>query len=216
MPQSVAYSPQSPLAGLRGLIFDCDGVLMDSKASNTQFYNMLRALLGLPPMSDKDAARAHMLTYEQAVELVIPAPLRPQLREVAAHVNYNRDVVPLLSPSAGLKDCLDALRGRGLDLGVCTNRSESMYLLIDQFGLSGYFSQVMTAVNARPKPDPDGLTRILTAWNCTGQEAVFVGDSSVDQAAAHNAGVRFWAFDAPQLDAERHISSFAELQKLAE
>jgi HAD superfamily hydrolase (TIGR01509 family) len=204
-----------PLAGLCGLVFDCDGVLMDSKASNTRFYNMLRSLLGLPPMSEKDACSAHMLTYDQAVELVIPAALRPRLYEVAAHVNYNRDVLPLLRPSEGLKNCLDALRGRGLQLGVCTNRSESMYLLIDQFGLSGYFSEVMTAVDVRPKPDPDGLQRILAAWNCTGRELVFLGDSSIDEAAARNAGVRFWAFDAPGLTAERHIRSFAQLQELA-
>lgn len=200
----------------RGMIFDCDGVLVDSKESNTRYYNLLRNLLGLPPMSEKDAAVVHMSTHTGALERIIPAALRAELPKVAAHVDYNRDVMPLLTPAAGLKNCLDALRDRGLELAVCTNRSESMYTLIEQFGLSGYFSQVMTAVNARPKPDPDGLRRILDAWGVDGTQAVFVGDSSVDCDAARNAGVRFWAFDAPGLEAEQHINDFDQLRALVQ
>lgn len=206
----------SPLHDIAGIIFDCDGVLVDSKASNTHYYNLLRSLFHLPPMSEKDAAATHMLTNAQAIELAIPAALRPQLPTVAAHINYNRDVLPLLTPAPGLERCLDALQQRGIELGICTNRADSMIPLLEQFGMVHRFSQVMTAVNSRHKPDPDGLNRICESWGFARERLIFVGDSSIDQAAARNAALRFWAFGSPELEAERHLGSFDELRAFAE
>lgn len=37
--------------GLRGVIFDCDGVMIDSRAANDEFYNRVLAYFGLPPMT---------------------------------------------------------------------------------------------------------------------------------------------------------------------
>ena len=37
--------------GLAGVIFDCDGVLLDSRESNSIFYNRVLAVFGLPPMT---------------------------------------------------------------------------------------------------------------------------------------------------------------------
>ena len=196
------------------MIFDCDGVLVDSRESNVRYYNLLRLLVDLPPMPARDEHFVHTATHEEAIARVIPAALLPNLRRAAAHVNYMRDVLPLLSPAAGLTECLDALRGKGIALGICTNRSESMFALLERFSLTGYFSQVMTADRAAPKPAPDGLLRILDAWGARGDEAVFVGDSHVDQQAAHNAGVRFWAFSAPELAAEHHVGNFSELRDI--
>ena len=200
---------------MRGLIFDCDGVLVDSRESNINYYNHLRSLFHLPPMSSKEADIVHMSTHAGALELILPPPFRAQLGVVAKHIDYNRDVLPLLVPAPGLKGCLDELRQQGLLLGICTNRSESMLVLLEQFGLQGYFSEVMTANIVRAKPAPDGLLRILEAWNCRPDEVVFVGDSSMAQDAASAAGVRFWSFDTPQPAAERHIDSFAQLAALA-
>ena len=199
---------------MRGMIFDCDGVLVDSRESNVRYYNLLRMLVGLPPMSAQDEHFVHTSTHDEAIARVIPPVLLPSLSRAAANVNYMRDVLPLLSPAAGLTECLDALRGKGIALGICTNRSESMFALLEHFGLAGYFSQIMTAGRVTPKPAPDGLLRILDAWGAKGDEAVFVGDSHVDQQAAQNAGVRFWAFNAPELAAERHIRNFSELRDI--
>ena len=124
---------------MRGMIFDCDGVLVDSRESNIRHYNLLRSLVGLPPMSAQDERFVHMATNDGAIARLIPAALLPDLPRAAAHVNYMRDVLPLLTPAAGLTECLDALRGRGIELGICTNRSESMFVLLERFGITGYF-----------------------------------------------------------------------------
>jgi len=202
------------VTGVKGLIFDCDGVLMDSRESNITYYNLLRSRLGLPLMSKADEDFVHMATFEKSLERAIPAALLPQLRHAAANISYTRDIMPLLAPAAGLRSCLDSLVSKGIELGICTNRSGSMFTILERFSMDKYFSQVITVLQAPPKPSPDGLLAILKAWNAHSSDVVFIGDSSLDQQAAANAGMRFWAFANPQIRAERHISCFDDLSQL--
>jgi len=70
----------------------------------------------------------------------------------------------------------------------------------------------MTVANtAAPKPDPDGVRQILEAWNLGREDVVFLGDSSVDEHTARNAGVDFWAFKNPDLDADLLVPDFPAL-----
>jgi HAD superfamily hydrolase (TIGR01509 family) len=99
------------------------------------------------------------------------------------------------------------LRGR-VELAVCTNRASSMELLLESFGLDGYFSCVMTAGRVtNPKPHPEPLLKVLEQYGIGADQALFVGDSEVDRQAADAAGVPFVAYrgDMPGIARiERH------------
>ena len=185
--------------GPDGIIFDCDGVLVDSAPTNIRYYNLLRERLGLPPMSEEQERYVHMSTVAQAIEAIIPAPLRPALREVSRSVSYTRDILPLVEPFEGLRELLDACRARGVRLGVHTNRLGTMPELLEHCGLTGYFDPVVTVAVAQPKPDPEGTFLVLKHWNMSPERALFVGDSSTDRDAARAAGVPFLAFRTDNL-----------------
>jgi len=60
-----------------------------------------------------------------------------------------------------------------------------MDMILDIFGLREHFEIVMTAANApKPKPAPDALHVILDHFQLRPDEAIFIGDSSVDQGHA--------------------------------
>lgn len=42
-------------AGLSGLIFDCDGVMVDSRDVNIGYYNLLLREVGKPPITPEQA-----------------------------------------------------------------------------------------------------------------------------------------------------------------
>ena len=42
--------------GLGGVIFDCDGVMINSRAANDEFYNRVLAYFGLPPLTPEQEA----------------------------------------------------------------------------------------------------------------------------------------------------------------
>ena len=54
--------------GLTGIIFDCDGVMIDSRAANAIFYNKVLAALGLPPLTPEQekALLARMMAGDRA------------------------------------------------------------------------------------------------------------------------------------------------------
>jgi HAD superfamily hydrolase (TIGR01509 family) len=205
--------PAHVFANLKGLVFDCDGVLLDSRRANITFYNYLRTGLGLPVLTDKQQEYVHMSTYEQALDHIIPKNLRRCLPDLLNNVERHIDYYSLLNLETGLLSMLDWLRQGGTRLAICTNRTDPMDDLLLRFNLLGYFTPVQTATNSLPKPHPDGLQKILQEWNADPYEVAFIGDSKVDGSAAQAAGVHFWSFKNISLDAELHVPGFEQLHE---
>jgi phosphoglycolate phosphatase-like HAD superfamily hydrolase len=90
-----------------------------------------------------------------------------------------------------------------------------MIPLLQRFQLDGYFGKVMTADKvANPKPAPDALLELLDFYRCHPEEAIFIGDSIVDEQHAAGAGVSLIAFKNPALNATYHVQGFLEILSL--
>jgi len=208
---SVSHFVSGRPALLRGLIFDCDGVLLDSRGSNISYYNLYRTKLGLPPMSPHEEDYIHMHAVQESLRFITPPELTHRIDEVRAQLDYT-EVLPSLVMEPGLVEVLRFLKERGVLLAVNTNRTTTMHLVIDHFGLNGFFDPVVTAGNVKnPKPHPESLFKILDIWGLPREELAFLGDSSVDESTAHAADVPFWAYKNEALKADHHVPGFAEL-----
>jgi phosphoglycolate phosphatase-like HAD superfamily hydrolase len=201
----------SALRRYKGFIFDCDGVLIDSLQANVVYYNKYRTRFGLPPMSPEDEHYTHIQNVYDSLRRIIPAEHYEEALAYRSQIDY-RDMLPFLTREPGIRRLLGWLKGAGFLLGVDTNRMDTVHLVFKAVDLEGYFHPVMTVANtAAPKPDPDGVRQILEAWNLGREDVVFLGDSSVDEHTARNAGVDFWAFKNPDLDADLLVPDFPAL-----
>jgi phosphoglycolate phosphatase-like HAD superfamily hydrolase len=201
------------LRRIRGVVFDCDGVLFDSRDVNRHYYNHILNALGLASMSREDEEYAFMHTVDMAMARIIPADLMPKAAQVQGHMTYD-DFIDRMVPEPGLFELLHTLEKLGVRMAVNTNRKNSMEKVLERFDLTRFFHPVMTAAKvARPKPDPEGLRRIVEAWGLPAQEMSYLGDSSVDQETTNRAGVPFWAYRNPDLRAQLHVDSFHELRQ---
>jgi len=52
------------------VIFDCDGVMFDSRQANINFYNHLLAHFDLQPLTEDQVAYVHMHTADESVRLI--------------------------------------------------------------------------------------------------------------------------------------------------
>lgn len=199
-----------------GIIFDCDGVIIDSAAANLHYYNLLRRELGLPPLSPEQEHYVQMSTAQQAIEAIIPAPLMPALREVTRHISYRRDIVPLLRPTEGIHSLLERCRSLGIRMGVHTNRRDGMGEVIRTCRFEGFFDPVVTVATALPKPDPDGAFQVLRAWNLPADATLFLGDSSTDKGAADGAHIPFLPYRNPDLGTDALCMDFSDLERALE
>lgn len=201
---------------LKGVIFDCDGVIIDSTDANRQFYNLILAHYGLPPMRPEQERYCFMATSAQALESILPRELHPQIGRMGRDiVNYRQKIMPLVKVFPGFLDFIQVLHNYGIRMAVLTNRTAAgMQAVLDILSLPPYFDPVVTATEMRPKPDPEGALSILSAWNCRAGEVLYVGDSAIDLETARAASIPFVAFSpAAPLDADLTVTSWAELER---
>lgn len=197
--------------GLKGLIFDVDGVLLDSRNSNIAYYNLIRKGIFLPPLSPEEEDFCHVASVSQALDRIVPENLRDAAHAVAERINYQEQILPMLSVEKGLLEALHWLKLWDVRLGVCTNRTRSVTDLLHYFGLESFFDPIKTAGNSRAKPEPDGLLEAIDEWGVGNEDVAFLGDSWVDQMAANAGNVPFWAFRNSGLEAQAHFNDFFEL-----
>ena len=179
------------------VIYDCDGVMFDTLESNYIFYNRIMDYLERPPLdrSDMKAREVlHTYSFNNVMEYFFAGdPCRADALAFSKTIHY-RDLAQYMKMEEGLKESLDLLKGH-VSLAICTNRAISMEMIIEDFGLTGYFEFVMTAAKVKnPKPHPEPLLKVLEHFGVEPEEALFVGDGEVDMQAAQGAGVPFAAY----------------------
>lgn len=201
---------------LKLVIFDCDGVMFDSRFANLTYYNHLLNHFGYPPMDEEEVDYVHIHNVmdsirhifrhypEQDLGAVDSYRLETGYARFLQYMKMERDLVPFL----------EICKPR-YQLAVSTNRTNTMEPILKIFKLEEYFTKVMTAENARrPKPAPDALLEILEHCNCRAAEAIYIGDSVIDREHSAACDMRLIAFKNRTLPAEYHVSSFMEILEL--
>ncbi|MFV0350154.1 MAG: HAD family hydrolase [Halodesulfovibrio sp.] len=199
--------------GITGIIFDCDGVMFDTRECNVQYYNLILSRMGLDPMTKEEEDFVHVATVVQSLEYIVPRSRWNELPEARKAVNYVQEIMPHMRPEPGLFEFLETLRSMNLRMAVYTNRTNTMELVLERWGISSFFFPVMTAQKVKGKPHPEGAFKILEAWGAKPSDVAFIGDSTADQRAAEASGIPFWAFKNESLLAQRHVPDFWSLRR---
>lgn len=195
----------------RAVIFDCDGVLIDSWNAALHFFNSMRRAVGLGPMSSEEEQACFVRTISESLDMIIPAPRRAEAEQAWKSFDM-AEILDLIRPHEGIAELLGRLRGAGLLLAVSTNGGQEQHTILEHHGLRAPFHRIVTADDVeRGKPWPDGPNLILEEFDLTPDQTVFVGDSAVDAETARNAGIPFWAYANPDLAAQVHIRCFADI-----
>ena len=202
------------LNGLRMVIFDNDGVLVDSWDANVWFYNAVRKRLELTPMTPEEEQFCFAATVSEGIRGTVPADRYGEAMAVVHDLGPDA-VIPRVKRKEGARDFLALLNQRRIKTAVMTNGGHEALPLLRNVGLFEFLAQIVTADDVRQaKPSGDGLRRILTTHQIDPHAALFIGDSLHDQQAAADAGVPFWAFNNTKLKAQRHIAGFDEAIKV--
>jgi putative hydrolase of the HAD superfamily len=180
---------------IRAALFDLDGTLHDRAETVRRYLAGHVARFGLPDGYPERWTKLDDLGYRSKSEVF------PQL---VAEFGLEHDPQVLLQdfseyawkdvalmPHA--REVLEELRRRGLKLGIVTNGwSEKQLQALDGLGLTHLFDDVVVseAVGLR-KPDPAIFGLALSRLDVSAEEAVYVGDSPLnDIAGPQSAGMK--------------------------
>jgi phosphoglycolate phosphatase len=184
------------MKNIRGVIFDCDGVLFESRRANLAYYNFVLEHLGFPPVREEEPEKV-FLCHTADSPKVFEGLLGPDLGREALAFAYTLDYrrfIPYMTPEPGMVRALEILSAT-MPLAVATNRGSSMPEILRHFELASYFQTVVTSKDVpRPKPFPDMLLKVSENLGMEKNELLFVGDSELDRAAALEAGILFAAY----------------------
>ncbi|MFB6192647.1 MAG: HAD family hydrolase [Candidatus Nanohaloarchaea archaeon] len=211
-----------------GIIFDKDGVLLDSAVNNFHWMDDVR----------RNAARKHgvELSSEESIKIA-KASSSSEIEEILSSKNFSWELLQkiehtvqdskiqlmqekYITPFPEVKTILENLE---VEKAVATNAPRrTTDFTFDHFGLEGYFRKISAPeldpiedyFNTR-KPRPYMLETVLGYMDA--EKPVMVGDSKADIKAAENAGIDSILVESygerPELDPTHRVTRLAELKK---
>jgi len=177
---------------IRALLFDMDGVLVDSFDVWVQVMNGAAERLGHAPISRAQIERTWGQGIQSDVENYYPGAAVPELEALFESLFW--DQLDHLVIMDGARALLEWLVRERVPYGVVTNTPRDLALrMLDVAQLPVRVVVGGTEVPA-PKPAPDMVLRACEQLGVRASEVAMVGDSPYDQEAAESAGARFLGF----------------------
>jgi HAD superfamily hydrolase (TIGR01509 family) len=181
---------------LRALVFDFDGLILDTESSFIEAYAAVHARHGVPFDREPLRREAGYVDYtfdpwHAFGKAADRAALNAERRE------RNRELNLLLPIRPGLVPLLDDAQAAGLHLGVASNETHAhVEGHLGRVGLLPRFEFIACREDAAsPKPEPDIYRLVLNRFGLRGSEAVAFEDSPIGTLAAKRAGM--WVIAVP-------------------
>lgn len=176
-------------AELKAVIFDMDGVILDSFDAWFNVVNLARKELKLKNISKEEFRNEAWGTSVQAD--VKKYYQNKSVEEISAL--YKRLMLESIGKTRlmpGVAEAIQAVRKKGIKTGLVTNSFQSVVSKALEFHkINGCFDAVVTADEVeRVKPYPDPLIKICEKLGIMPQETIYVGDTKFDYKAGKAAG----------------------------
>lgn len=176
--------------GYKAVLYDLDGTLLDTADMNLiPLQRIIREELG--QQRSVDALRPF---YAQpGMKTMHDLGIREPEQVYARWVRYVNEYPGGAAVYPGVEALLKTLWQRGIPQGIVTSKKRAQYGIdFVSRGLDRYISAaVLEEDTVSHKPHPEPLLLCLRQLGVEAKEALYVGDSPSDCAAAHAAGMDF-------------------------
>lgn len=203
---------------IKVVVYDCDGVIVDSSNSILAYYDWMMKKCNLPPIDwSEEELKEKALSMADRDILEVLSKGDKLLYEKMLNISRDDEINNSFSNMVlqdDLEEGLKIVKNNNLPIAIFTNRGKSLPLLIKYFNIEQYFSMLVTSNDvSEPKPSPEGLIKISDYFNVKTDEILFIGDSPTDYYAAKRCGANFIAFkkalyDSVVIENHRDIEKF--------
>ena len=178
------------------VVFDFDGVLVDSNQAFAQAYRSAAERAGISGDFAYDDIKCHfgkpyIEVFRNSSRLPTEDGDLEKLYDNFVDITSSEDFTSSVKHIKGVKRSLSNLK-KSVRLAVGSGNSRRMLNgLLSKLGLSRYFDLVVSGDDVKKgKPSPDMLLKAMKHFRVKPRETVYVGDSGCDIIAAKRAGMR--------------------------
>jgi HAD superfamily hydrolase (TIGR01509 family) len=188
---------------IRALIFDFDGLILDTETSLIDAYGDVHGAHGVAfdkPLFTRSVGHADYAF--DPWRAFGPAADRVRLEAERTAFNLARNRLQPILP--GVVALIDEARQAGLGIGLASNSSHAhVEGHLARLGLLGRFGFLACREDVpAPKPEPDLYRLVLGHFGIRGHEAVAFEDSHTGSLAAKRAGL--WVVAVPNVSTGHH------------
>lgn len=180
---------------IRAVIFDMDGVLVDSGAFHRRAWQTLLKEIGTPTTDPEFWRLTIGRSVEEALPLLVKRPLAP--REIARHARRKTDLYHEyarqgFAPVPGAPAFVRHLEAVRVPRALASSASRrSVHAVLKGLQLNQSFGAVVTADDVRNgKPDPEVYLTAAQLIGVAPEQCVVFEDSEVGIQSAASAGMR--------------------------
>ena len=173
----------------RGIIFDCDGTLVDSLAQALESFNYALEKVGSKSRTPTEIKRY----FGAAADRILLNLLNDKtlaLKAFEIYLDHQTELAENTKLHPGVRELLDRLAEEKISMAVVTGRHErDLEIVLKPHKLSDYFTALVTDNHLpQSKPAPDGILLAAKKMGIPASQTFYVGDSIVDIQAARSAG----------------------------
>jgi phosphoglycolate phosphatase-like HAD superfamily hydrolase len=203
---------------IKAVIFDVDGVLLDSFEAGLKFFQDLLIASGYEPHTREEHSKLFHLTMKETIRHLTKSESEEEINKIWEMGKIRAVPYPLhllKMPKDSEKTVIGL--SKKYFLAIVTSRVKtSIYEFPKLAALEKYFKATISyqdTVNHKPHPEP--LLLAASRLGVEPDECVYVGDLENDLTAARNAGMKFILYSKKKLKgADACTSSFKALPEL--
>lgn len=175
------------------VIFDLDGTLLNTLGDLRAATNHALEVRGLPPHSMEEIRQfigngIRLLICRAMPEGTPEAEINAALDDFKAY--YAAHIHDRTVPYDGIPQLLTALRKRGIQVAVLSNKIDSASQQLIEYFFPGKTDVVFGEhVGVPRKPDPTSCRMVMQQLGVQPEQVLYVGDSGTDMQTAKNAGL---------------------------
>ena len=199
-------------------IFDLDGTLLDTLNDLAASTNHALRQHGMPEHTTDEVRRMVGNGVAKLIERAVPQGLdNPDYEQVLADfkAHYSVHSMDTTRPYPGIEELLHTLKQQGKRLAVVSNKfCTATEALCRHFFGDTIEVAIGESERIRKKRAPDAVIEAMRRLDAHKDNTVYVGDSEVDVATAHNSGLPCisvtWGFRDRALLTDHGATTFAD------
>jgi len=202
---------------IKAIIFDIDGVLLDSRKANIKFFQNLLDKSGYEVPSDEEVSKVFHMTMWDTIKFLTKEKSEDRIKkawQLGCKMSYPMELLSIPKHSKGVIKILS----KDYKLGIVTGRIKRGVDRFFQFSkLRKYFDVIVSFEDyTKPKPNPESLLVALKRLKMSSDEAVYIGDSESDIKAAKAANMKVIIYPKRLKGADSVLRNFKNLPSVME